>query len=79
MSVDHIFNKNKKNLIDDETIQKYKNMCLQQIKEIKEEQKKQQELMKKQQELMKEIQNFKLSDCDKLANKQHFETFTVTN
>ena len=47
-------------------------MCLQQIKEIEEEQKKQQELMKK-------IQNFKLSDCDKLANKQHFETFTVTN
>jgi len=79
MSVDQIFNKKKFDLIDDETIQKYKNMCLQQIKEIKEEQKKQQELMKKQQELMKKIQNFKLSDCDKLANKQHFETFTVTN
>ena len=45
MSIDEIFSKKKFDLIDTATIQKYKNICLGQIKEIEEEQKQAEEQM----------------------------------
>ena len=73
MSVDEIFNKKKFDLIDDTTIQKYKNTCLQQLNEIKKQEEKAQQEMQKEQELRKKIENFKLQDCEKFANQRKFQ------
>jgi len=79
MTVEQIFNKKKFDLIDDTTIQKYKNICLQQLNEIKKQEEKAQQEMQKEEQLRKQIKAFTISDCEKLANKQKFEDVTLPN
>ena len=71
--INKIFNKQKFDLIDDATINKYKQMCKNQLEEIKKQQEEDQKRQNKLEQVQQQIKNFKLSDCSKLADKQKFE------
>ena len=71
--INKIFNKQKFDLIDDATINKYKQMCKNQLDEIKQQQEEEQKRQNKLEQVQQQIKNFKLSDCSKLADKQKFE------
>ena len=71
--INKIFNKQKFDLIEDATINKYKQMCKNQLEEIKKQQEEEQKRQNKIEQVQQQIKNFKLSDCSKLADKQKFE------
>ena len=73
MTVEQIFNKKKFDMIDDATIQKYKNICLQQLRKIQEQEEKAKQEMQKQEELIKKQKALNLKIVKNWQIKESFK------